>query len=138
MPTDNKQLFRTLYREYDRRKGLPVEFYAPNFVAHLPGVPPLDLKGFEGLVASMFDAFPDMLHDVEDLVAEGDRVGVRATLRGTHRGPFRGLPASGNPVAIAVCALFRVADDKLVEEWAVIDQADLLNQMKGNSTGTKD
>ena len=51
--------------------------------------------GVRQLVMNVRRAFPDLVETIDDLVAEGDRVALRLTLRGTHGGPFRGVEATG-------------------------------------------
>jgi predicted ester cyclase len=53
-----------------------------------------------------------------DLVAEGDRVVIRWTLRGTNTGPMLGRPPSGQPVELAAVVIFRIAGGRLAERWA--------------------
>ena len=74
-------------------------------------------------------AFPDLALTVEDLVAAGDRVAARWTLRGTHRGAFLGLPPTGRRVAAGGLELYRLAEGKIVERWAVVDTLGLLRQL---------
>src|SRR3990172_7589430 len=73
------------------------EFVAPEFVRHdLSGGP--DLKGPDGvklIVAGLRAAFPDIEMVIEDVIAEGDKVVVRYTARGTHLGQFSGLAPTG-------------------------------------------
>jgi predicted ester cyclase len=67
---------------------------------------------------------------LEDIVAEGDRVAYRLTIRGTHRGPFLGVPPTGRRVTVSFFAIVRVEDGKLAEEWGGLDQSDLLRQLR--------
>ena len=76
-------------------------------------------------------AFPDLAVAVDDLVAAGDRVAARWTLGGTHRGEFLGRPPTGRRVAVAGMELYRLADGRIVERWAVVDLAGLLEQLGG-------
>jgi predicted ester cyclase len=75
-------------------------------------------------------AFPDAAAILEDIVAEGDRVAYRPTIRGTHRGSFLGVARTGRRVAVAFLAIVRVERGKLVEEWGGLDQIDLLRQLR--------
>ena len=61
--------------------------------------------------------FPDLNVAIEDEVSEGDRVVVRWTARGTHRGEFMGMPPSGNEFAIGGLTLLRIAEGKIAEHW---------------------
>ena len=74
-------------------------------------------------------AFPDLRITVEDLLAEGDRVAVRSTVSGTHRGEFLGVPPTGRPLAVTAMALYRLAGGRIVERWAVVDTLEVLRQL---------
>jgi steroid delta-isomerase-like uncharacterized protein len=74
-------------------------------------------------------AFPDLAVTVLDQVAEGDMVATRWRARGTHRGPFAGVPATGRPVTITAIHLHRVAGGRLAEHWEAIDLLPLLRQL---------
>jgi predicted ester cyclase len=58
---------------------------------------------------------------VEDLVAEGDRVTARVTMRGTHQGVFQGLAPTGKQVEVRAMDMFRISDGKIVEHWCHAD-----------------
>ena len=68
-------------------------------------------------------AFPDLAWTIEDVVAEGDRVAARLTLRGTHRGVFRGIAPTGRRVEMQEMAFWRLVDNRLHTGWF---QADML------------
>ncbi len=78
----------------------------------------------------LFQAFPDAQQVIEDEIAEGDMVVSRKTFRGTHRGDFIGIPATGKSVAILAIEMFRVVNGKLVEHWGVGDLSSLVQQLK--------
>ena len=63
------------------------------------------------------------------LVVDGDRVVVRGTDRGTHRGEFMGFPASGREVTTTWIEIFRMENGKAAEGWLESDSARLRNQL---------
>lgn len=81
-----------------------------------------------GLVAYRA-AFPDLITSVEDVIAEGDRVVVRGTDRGTHQGEFMGRPASGRFVTATWIEIFRMESGKAVEGWVESDTRMLMDQL---------
>jgi steroid delta-isomerase-like uncharacterized protein len=106
------------------------EFYAADMVDHNPA--PGQAPGLEGLKQSfmMFhSAFPDMSYTLEDIIAEGDKVVTRGTIRGTHKGAFLGIPPTGNQVAVTGIDIWRVADGKPVEVWHNEDQLGMMQQL---------
>lgn len=66
-------------------------------------------------------ALADLSVTLDDMIAEGDRVAVRATWRGIHAGAFRGIAPSGKPVMFKGLVIWRVRDGQVAERWAEID-----------------
>ncbi len=79
----------------------------------------------------MREAFPDMQVTIPDAVAEGDRVAIRAIWRGTHKGTFRGLAATGRSVTMEGMVFWRIENGKIAERWAIIDLPAVLRQLQG-------
>jgi steroid delta-isomerase-like uncharacterized protein len=104
---------------------------APDVLIHYAEMPePLHgrdtwLHGFE----LMRRAFPDLEARIEDIVAADDRVALRLTLRGTHRGEFQGIPATGRTVGYVSHEFYRVREGMIVEEWICSDTASLFRQL---------
>jgi steroid delta-isomerase-like uncharacterized protein len=71
----------------------------------------------------MVTAFPDMTHQVTDIVAALDRVIVRSVVRGTHKAALEGIPATGDTIGVGTIIIFRLKDGLVVEE---IQDADML------------
>jgi steroid delta-isomerase-like uncharacterized protein len=117
----NKALIRRVFEEVipagdvTAMRGL----VSPDFLDHdpLPGQP-AGGAGAEYVVSTMHTAHPDLHFSIEDLVAEGDRVTIRWTLRGTNTGALFGEPPTGQPVELAAIVIFRVSDGKITERWA--------------------
>ena len=82
-------------------------------------------RSLEGMRA----AFPDLTFTVEDTITEADKVAVKTTMRGTHKGPFAGRPASGSPIEVGGCDVFRVRDGRIVEAWWLGDSGSLFMQI---------
>jgi steroid delta-isomerase-like uncharacterized protein len=88
--------------------------------------------GREGLRQSMsrrFAAFPDLYVAIADIIAEGDKVGIWYTARGTQRGVFEQVPPTGKVVSWFGVDLLRVADGKIVEGYFVDDSLGLMRQL---------
>ena len=67
------------------------------------------------------DAFPDLHSTFDAIIAEGDRVVVRGSERGTHHHAYRGAPPTGRYYRLDVLNIFRVADGRIVERWGAAD-----------------
>lgn len=74
--------------------------------------------------------FGNLRVTLDDIVADGDRVAVRATWRGVHKGPFRGLAPTGKQFAFTGMVFWRIADGKIAERWAEVDFAALAKQLE--------
>ena len=66
-------------------------------------------------------AFPDLWVQVEDMLAEGDKVVARVTLTGAHRGELLGIPPTGKPITVSAIDIVWVENGKLVEHWGNTD-----------------
>lgn len=79
---------------------------------------------------AMFEAgFPLYELIADDVIAEGDKVVVRATFRGTHKGEFAGMPATDIEVEIPLILIYRIEDGKIVEHWMQADVMGLMQQL---------
>ncbi len=107
-----------------------LDVLVPDVVDHysLPGLPP-GREGWNMNRKILRAAFPDAHWHEEDLVAEGDRVVGRYTLRGTHHGDFLGIPPSGNAITVSNIHIMRIVDGKIVEHWGHGDDMGMMRQL---------
>jgi predicted ester cyclase len=103
------------------------DHFNPDFVEHQFGLH-ATIEGMQGDIQFLRKAFPDFTLTIEDMVAQGDKVWVRMTARGTNRGGFMG-PPNGKSFEIAVFDVVRFEDDKIVEHWGSPDRFALLAQL---------
>ena len=80
-------------------------------------------------VVPFLTAFPDWHGTVDDIIAEGDTVVNRWTGHGTHLVELMGIPATGKPVTLTGITIFRIAGNKIVEEWTEMNQMSLMQQL---------
>jgi predicted ester cyclase len=74
-------------------------------------------------------AFPHYQLAIEDMIAEGDKVVVRATFRGRHKGDLLYIPPTGKEVILPLIVIYCIADGKIDESWLVINQLDMMQQL---------
>jgi len=128
---DNKELVRRFYGEGVHNPALFDELLAPTYVLHLPGSPPIaGIEQAKQLMVVYTSAFPDLQLTTEDVVAEGDKVAIRNTWRGTHHGAFQGLPPTGKQVMFSGSDFFRFVGGKIAEQWADLDALGLMQQLR--------
>lgn len=132
-PSDaNSALIRRIIAEAFNAGDLDVidEALARDYLDHqvgpdAPGGP----AAFKAFVDGFRTAFPDVQVTVEDLVAEGDRVALRVTLRGSQQGALGEIPATGLPVEFGGYHIYRFEDGKVAEHWGLQDDLGLLLQL---------
>jgi steroid delta-isomerase-like uncharacterized protein len=113
--------------EWDRAS----EVLADDVVMYHPSAPG-PIRGLEAVKAMLtgFRAgFPDLALTVDDEIAEGDRVVILWTARGTNTGELFGMPATGKAVRVGAVSTFRIADGKIVEDRICEDTLGMLKQM---------
>ena len=106
------------------------ELLTTNFVFNYPapGAAP-NLEGYKQTVTMLSTPFADIQCTAEDLVAEGDKVAVRWTWRGTHKGEFMGIAPTGKQVTVTGISILRIVGGKIVEEWGEMDNLGMLHQL---------
>lgn len=131
---ENKALARRFIEECFNKGNLNVvdELTAANWVGHDSSVP----GGINGAAAmkqfiSMYrTAFPDLTITIDELYAIGDnRVLMRWTTRGTHRGTLQGMPATGKQATVTGMTLSHYENGKDVEDYTNWDTLGLMQQL---------
>jgi len=127
----NKALVRRYYVAVNRGDPNALdELFSPNYKRYLSATAaPLTADGQKQRLAGLRAAFPDLQLTVEDIIAEGDRVAVNLTARGTHRGTFQGIAPTGKTVTVSAFEVVRIENGKLVEHWGGPDTLNLLQQL---------
>ena len=129
----NKVLFRRLMEEVLNQGNISMvdELFAPVFVEHEilpPGIPP-GLEGTKQFLTIFRSAFPDLEVAIDDMIAEGDKVVVRSTWSGTHKGELMGIPPTDKSVSFGVIDIIRIAGGKFVEHWGQTDEMGMMQQL---------
>ena len=133
MSTDaNKAMARAYFKAFrDRDDAWWDRYVAPDFIRHDPGLD-FHVRGTAGvrrLGETMHGGLSDIELPIDEVIAEGDRVLVRLRMKGRHTGEFMRRAATGKAVDIAVMDYFRVADGRLAEHWAQMDNLTMLKQI---------
>lgn len=113
---DRAWLDANVAKTYVRRDTtLPFEVVGPDGVMQLGDV--------------LLGAFSEIELDIQDVIAEGDKVLVRLQFRGVHSGPFGDYAATGKRFDVMVLDFFRMEDGKIAEQWPAIDNLGLQQQI---------
>ncbi len=82
-----------------------------------------------GHIAFFESIFPRYEIYADEMTAEGDRVVVRARMRGTHSGPFQNIPPTGKIVEMPFSICYTIKDGLITHHWLIADQALLMQQL---------
>ncbi|MEE4272895.1 MAG: ester cyclase [Thermoanaerobaculales bacterium] len=105
------------------------ELIHSDYVYRSPGEELRGLEGLAALFAGYRSAFPDLALQIDDLVATDDATVMSFTLTGTHRGDLLGISATGRRIRVNGMVRSRFRDGKIAEEWEILDQLSLFEQL---------
>ena len=129
----NKELVRRIYDELWNERKLEVaeELIAQDALNYDTGLlpQPFGPEEMKGTVRMVTAGFPDNRHEVEEMIAEGDKVVVRCTLTGTHEGEFMGIPPTGRSIEVSEIHVYRLEDGKAVEHRVGRDDLGAMRQL---------
>src|ERR1041384_2921476 len=135
MSEANKQLLVRWFEEVwnNGRADAIEEMFHENGIAHGlsddPANPMRGPKDYRPFYLMLREAFPNIEVVVEDMIAEGDKVAARCSVRGQHEGDFLGRAATQSPVAITGITIVRNENGKIVEAWNNFDFMTLHKQV---------
>ena len=112
-----------------RDTGILDELMAPDVVYHGTSMEMNGIEEYKQVYSSFLSAFHDTQVTFEDLIAEGDKVMSRITIRGTHKGELEGMPPTGKTFTSSFFTVFRIVDGKIVEEWEIFDELGMMMQL---------
>lgn len=107
------------------------EIVSPDVVHHFNSEPEpiVGLTANKAFNATLFEGFPEIVHTLQDMVAEDDKVVYRTRLRGTHTGEFLGIPPTGKTAQINDFTMLRISDGKILEWWYDCNLLALMQQL---------
>jgi len=133
MSAENKTLVRRCFKEIWSKGNLAVadQIVATNYVNHAPAspVPDSGREGFKKNVTAYRTAFPDLTFTIDDALAEGNKVTVRWTARGTHKGVLMGIAPTGKQITNTGISVIRITAGKLAEAWVTWDTLGMMQQL---------
>ncbi len=130
---ENARIVRRIYEELwnERRLEVAEEVIAEDGTNYDTGLVPMPFgpEEMKGTVRMVTAAFPDNRHEVEEVIAEGDKVVLRCTLTGTHEGAFMGIPPTGREMEVTEIHVYRLEDGKAVEHRVGRDNLGAMRQL---------
>jgi steroid delta-isomerase-like uncharacterized protein len=129
---ENRALVRRYAEETFGKGNVAVsdELLSPEYVHHtlLPGITP-DREGRKQLAAMLHTAFPDLHVTIEDIATEGDKVAVRWTCSGTHKGEYMGIAPTGKQVTWTGMSIHHIEGGKIAQSWDEVDNLGMMQQL---------
>ncbi len=127
----NKATILQFYQSFDNRQmDQALELLAPNFIAHMAGVPePMDKEVFRKFGMSFYLAFANGKHTFDEVIVSEDKVVTCGTFTGIHLGEFQGLPPTGREIKLSIMHIDRLENNKIVEHWGQGDALGLMQQL---------
>ena len=106
------------------------ELVSDDYIEHeqVPGLAS-GKAGTRQLFELFHTAFDQAALEVDEMIAEGDKVFALVRMTGIQRGEFMGIPATGNTIAVNICDYFRIDNGMLIEHWGVMDAAGMMRQL---------
>ena len=129
----NKQIVRQFFELLDRHDTESMGqllVSSTNYSFHIGGMPsPVDWNEHKGILTGFNNAFPDLHHEIVDMVAEREKVAIRLNVTGTHKGEFQGIPPTGKKLSLYEMGFITIIDGKITEGWISADTMRLLQQL---------
>lgn len=129
-----KALARRWFEEANRGKvafmAVMDELHTTDIVCH--GGTGEEIRGLKDLKRDLmewYSAFPDLHFTIGDMVVEGDKVAIRCTWTGTHKGEIKGIPPTNKKVTMWEIQIDRIAGGKFAEIWTRYDTLGLMQQL---------
>jgi steroid delta-isomerase-like uncharacterized protein len=129
----NKQIVRQFFELLDRHDTDRIGqllVSSTNYYFHIGGMPSVDWNEHKGILTGVNNAFPDLHHEIVDMVAERNKVAVRLNVTGTHKGEFQGIPPTGKKLYLYEMGFITIIDGKITEGWISADTMGLLQQLR--------
>lgn len=125
----NKNVIRQFIETWNRG-DLPgvAAFWSPEVIHHTRV--DHDVDDISSSYDVVMQAFPDLRWEIDDIIAEGDKVVTRLTCYATNLGSYMGAPPTGKRVKCRSVDISRVVDGKIVEHWGLLDELHLMEQLQ--------
>ena len=128
---ENKEIVRRYQECYNSNdldvldEIVAVDVLTPKIMPNMPS----GLEGAKAVHQKTLVGMPDFRTEIQDLIAEADKVVARVIMTGTHTGNFYGIPATGKQVEFSGIFIARISNGKIVEHWGEEDSFSLLKQL---------
>ena len=127
----NNDIVRELIDEAWNKGNFSVidELLSPNYILHIDAPGAKNREGYKQAVAMYRSAFPDFHFTIEDMISDGDKVAIRATMVGTQKGEIMGFAPTGKKLTTTAISIRRFENGKIVEEWVETNMLGFMKQI---------
>ena len=80
-------------------------------------------------VSGWLMSFPDLRFNIEQMIAEQDRVVSQLVMEGTHQGAWMGISPTGKRLQIRMITIHRIANSKIAEDWVLVESLGFFQQL---------
>jgi len=130
-PEELKAIVRCEIEEVWNKGNFTVanEIITTNYIRHEATENIQGLEDFREFVTGFRTAFPDAHFKIDGMIVEGDKVAMRYTFSGTHKGDYMGIASTGKQVTATGISVSRIAGGKVQETWNYMDKLSILVQL---------
>jgi steroid delta-isomerase-like uncharacterized protein len=127
----NKEIVRELLaaidkNDFDKLHGLLND----DFSLNVPGLEqPMQKDDLDKAISTFYAAFPDWTHNIEDIIAEDDKIMVKVKMNGTHKAEYQGITATNKKITMYAAAQMTLVDGKVKDWWAIEDYLGMWQQL---------
>lgn len=130
--TANKQRARDYFKAFATQDRAWLDSNVAKTYIRQDTTLPFDVIGPDGVMQLgdvLLGAFSEIDLDIQDVIAENDKVLVHLRFRGVHSGAFGDYQATGKRFDVMVLDFFRMEDGMIAEQWPAIDNLGLQQQI---------
>jgi len=127
----NKEVVKQYYERGSKGDTSVIdEFTTKDFVLHTMGAGRnMDREALKQFVSNRRISFPDLSETIEDMIAEGDKVSVRVTVRGTQTEQYHTIAPTGESTTTTRFTIYRLEGGKIAESWTLHDRFGMYQQL---------
>ncbi|MGH9174635.1 MAG: ester cyclase [Vicinamibacterales bacterium] len=128
---DNKALIRRYFESWNTNDVEALDdLIAADAIDHMASSgQPAGREGYRDFYRVWHGAFPGFRAEIEDMIAEGDRVATRWTFHGRHLGEYEGIAPTGRELSFTAVSIQRIVNGVVAEEWYIADTHDFMRQL---------
>jgi len=127
----NKEIVREVLSAIDNNNFDKLsELFSNDFGLIVPGIEnPLKIEDVIQAIKTHYASFPDWSHNMEDMIAEGDKVVIKIMQTGTHKEEYKGISATGKKITNPAIHIMTIVDGQVKDWWGIEDNLGMMQQL---------